>query len=457
MTASEHTSPRWDGLREVMGMSGPIILGTMSYTMMQFVDMLMVSRLGTDTLAAAGSAGVWSYTMGCLIYGTVGCVSTFVGQSFGRGNFEHCARYAWQGIYASFLAAILALALWPLSGALFGLMQHTPEVTRLELLFFRVRLTSYVSMAWVIALSSFFQAVNRPRIPMYSAILGNVVNIVFNFLLIYGLCGFPRWGIAGSAAATSIALAVQTVVLQAVFMSKPFHEQFKTRTVWRIDPMRIRELLRIGLPSGLTIFMDVANWGIFTSFVVGRFGSTQLAAHTAAMNFMHLCFMPVLGLSQGVTALVGQYVGARDIRKAKARTYTAMRIAIIYMFLMGLTFAIFGKQLVHMTFSKEVEVIALAHILLILSAVFQGFDSNNSVSIGGLRGAGDTRWMAVIFSIGAYGVFLPLSYTLGYVAGWGAVGAWIGATIYIIGLSGVLFRRFHGERWQHIRIFSEDR
>jgi MATE family multidrug resistance protein len=447
---------RWTGFREVMGISGPIILGSLSYTIMRFVDQMVVSRLGTEALAAMGSAGVWSYVMGCFVFGIVGCVSTFVSQCYGRGETEQCARYAWQGIYVSLLAGIFGLALLPLSGPLFQSMGHSPEVTRFEVTFFRIWLFGYASVAWMTATASFFQSVGRPGIPMYVAIVANVLNLFLNIVLVFGLLGFPRLGIAGSALATVIAQWFQAIALHVIFMSGPFHAKFGSRRTFMPDLLRIRELMRIGFFSGLTIFMDVANWAVFTSYVVGHFGDVSLASHNAAMGFMHLCFMPALGVNQGICAIVGQYIGRKDFTTAIARTYTAMKSTIVYMFCTGLVFGFFGKGLIRVFFSSDPGVIALGHTLLILSACFQGFDAINIVVLGALRGAGDTFGVAVIMFVFAYLVFLPLSMFLAFVVGWGAVGAWIGATVYIIGLSGVFYMRFRRGRWREIRIFSQE-
>jgi MATE family multidrug resistance protein len=454
MQQSNEKDTRWTGFREVMGMSGPIILGSLSYTIMRFVDQMVVSRLGTEALAAMGSAGVWSYVMGCFVFGIVGCVSTFVAQCYGRGETDPCARYTWQGIYISIAAGILALALWPLSGPLFHSMRHSPEVTRLELSFFRIWLAGYGAVAWMTALASFFQSVGRPGIPMYVAIVANLINFFLNIVLVFGLLGFPRLGVAGSALATVIAQWFQAICLHAIFISRPFDARFNSRRSYRLDLVRIRELFRIGIFAGITIFMDVINWAIFTSFVVGHFGDVSLAAHNAAMAFMHLCFMPALGVNQGICAIVGQYIGREDLTTAIARTYTAMKTTMVYMFCTGLVFALFGKGLIRVFFSREPDVVALGHTLLILAAFFQGFDAVSIVVLGALRGAGDTFWVAVILSLFAYLFFLPLSMCLAFVAGWGAVGAWIGATAYIIGLSGILYMRFRSGRWREIRIFS---
>ena len=446
---------RWAGVSEVMQMSGPIILGSLSFTLMQFVDQIMVSMLGTNALAACGSAGIWSYIMGCLLFGVVGCVSTFVSQSYGRGDLSECARYTWQGIYLSGAAGVLALGLYPLAPCLFNAMGHNPEITHAEILFFRVRLLGYFAMAWTTALSSFFQGIGRPAIPMFAGIAANAVNLLLNYLLIFGHFGFPAMGIAGSALATVLASMFQGGVMQYVFMSRPFDQRYHSRHALAFNFRRCYELSRIGLASGIAVFMDVCNWGIFTSFVVGHFGATSLAAHNAAMAFMQLSFMPALGVNAGIAALVGQYIGRKDCDTAVARTYTGIKLTIAYMGMAGLIFGVFGKELMHYFFSNDPEVLSLGQKLLVLAAIFQAFDAINIVTMGALRGAGDTWWMAMLVSVGSYCFFLPLSLLLAFSAGWGAVGAWMGATTYIILLSGVVLFRFRQGRWRTIKIFTE--
>jgi multidrug resistance protein, MATE family len=455
-SAEDIDEPRWAGIREVIGMSWPIILGSLSHTVLEFCDKWMVSTLGTEELAAAGSAGIWSFTLSTMLLGIVGCVSTFAGQSLGRGEKQHCARYAWQGIWLSFGAVFLILALWPLAGPFFGIMGHSEKVTTLELQYFRLRLPGYIAMAWGTALAAFFQAVDRPRIPMYTAILGTAVNLFLNYLLIFGNWGFPRLEIAGAALATVIAQFIQVLALHLVFISRPFNREFRTRSAWRWDPVRSRELVRIGIYSGLSMLMDVANWGIFTSFVVGSFGAIQLASHNIALSFMHVSFMPAVALNQGIAAIVSRWIGRGDIPRAKARTYTAIKLAASYMLFMGAFFALTGNRLIFLTFSQEPEVIRTGHKLLILAAVFQGFDAVNIICMGALRGAGDTRWIMWIMFISAYVFFLPLAVLIAVGLNGQVFGAWFSATLFITALSVFFFRRFQGEKWRSIRIFKAD-
>lgn len=453
-TLSLYEESRWTGIQEVMRMSGPIILGMLSFTIMEFFDKAMVSYVSTEALAAVGSSGIASFSMSTLYMGIISVVTTFAAQCYGRGEKHLCARYCWQGIYLSLSGLIFGIALWPLSGPLFRVMGHEPAVTALELIYFRIRLAGYVFIGINTATAGFFQAINHSRIPMYAAIFGNILNLILNYLLIFGKYGFPQLGIGGAALATVFSMAFQSFFLLFVFLNKRFDDTFNTRTSWRFDWNRIRELVRIGMPAALTMFLDVANWWLFVAFIVGRFGAVQLAANTVAISFMHVCFLPAVGLNHGIAAIVGQWLGRGDAPRAKSRTYTAIKIAIFYMVVMGTTFALFGDKIILFVFHTEKDVASLGHKILILAAFFQAFDASNIVCTGALRGAGDTRWMMFMTFIMSYFVFLPLAILFGIVLKGGALGAWVGSTLFIMILSAVLFYRFYTEAWRGINIFA---
>lgn len=444
-----------EAIREVFYMSWPIVLGSLSYTVMEFCDKWMVSKLGTVSLAAVGSAGIWSYTMSTLLLGIVGCTGTFVAQSYGKEIWKDCSRYTWQGIYLAFFSIILAGILFILSEPLFSWMKHSPEVTQQEITYFRIRLLGYFPMAMGSALASFFPSISKPRVPMYSAIIGNILNLILNYLLIFGKLGFPRMEIAGASYATIISQWTQTLILFFLFLKPGLHQKFGTRTYYHFDLRRMKELIRIGIPAGLSMFLDICNWSIFTSFIVGRFGDVSLASHNVAISFMHLCFMPAVAVSIGISAIVGQWLGRREVQIAKQRVYVALALCMGYMVTMGFILAVFGGKLIYHIFSKDPEVVRFGHRLLILAALFQAFDAINIICLGALRGAGDTRWVMWAMVINAYCLFLPLAIIMGFVLGWGAFGSWISATIYIAVLSMTLIYRFLSEKWTKIIIFSE--
>ena len=452
--------PRWEGVREISNLAVPIIIGMMSWTLMQFVDNIMVARVGKEALAAVGSAGIWSFLLAGMFIGTCSCVATFVAQSIGRGRPEESAHYTWHGVYFALFGGVAALALWPLAPHLFGIMGHSEEVTRLETVYFQIRLAGFIFLAWAAALTSFFQAIHRPMLPSLVAIGCNLLNAGLDYLLIFGYepLGIPRLEVVGAAWATVIATVANALILHAIFISGAFHREYATRA-WdsiRFQWRKLRELVRIGIPAGLAMTLDIAIWGIFISIIVGRFGDEVLAAQTAVITMMHVSFMPAVGLNHAITAIVGKYVGAKDIPRAKARAYTATRIAAVYMVGMGLVFAFLGGPMLEHLFDSGPEVVRIGRVLFILAALFQGFDAVNIVISGALRGAGDTRYMAIVMFIAAYAFFLPAAAVFAFTMNGGAIGAWIAATIYIIGLSGILLHRFASERWLGIEIFEAD-
>jgi len=445
-------------VREVMAMSGPIILSTLSYSLMGFVDRVMVGWVSEDALAAVMSADIASYSLSTLFMGIVGIVGTFAAQCYGRNEHTDCSRYCWQGLWLSLSGVLFALVLLPLSRPLFDSMLHTAAVTRLELVFFRIRLIGYLFVGAMAAFTGFFQAVNHPSIPMASAIIGNAANFILNYALIFGHFGLPAMGIAGSATATVLAMALQCVLLFGVFLSPRFHSRYATRTTWAFDPRRLRELVQVGVPAAMSMFLDVANWWIWISFIIGRFGTVQMAANTVALSFNQFCFMPVIGLHMGISAIVGQWIGRGDPDRARARTHTTLKIAATYMVCMGLVFAAFGGVLARAVFNPDnPDIVPLAARLLVLAALFQAFDAANITYMGAMRGAGDTRWMMWMTLIIAYGFGLPLSCFLGFKMGLETYGAWIGATVYVIALSAALISRFESGRWRRISIFTETR
>ncbi len=447
--------PRWAGAREVLVMAGPIVLSMISYTVMETMDQVMAAQLGTAELAAMGTAPVFTYLIAATMLGIVTCVSTFVSQSIGRGHPEHGASYTWQGVHFGVLAGVFSLAAWPLALPLFSAMGHTPQVAGLEAEYFQVRLLGFMPLVWIWAFMTFFMAIERPNVPMYIAIVGNLVNFVLNYMLIFGEWGAPQLGVAGAAWGTVASQWLQAGLFFWVFLSGKTNARFATRAAWPLHGKRLRELLRIGVPNGLFFLMDVMTWAVFIGVVVGGFGDVALAANGVAVAIMKLSFMPAVAVNQAIGPIVGNYLGQGDIARAKARTWTAVRLTIAYMGVLGIFMGLFGDRVTAFVFTDDPEVVGLAHRLLIVAAVFQAFDALNIVVTGALRGTGDTRWMTVTTFIAAYPVFLPLAFAISWGLNGGAVGAWIAAAVYILGLSLIMSWRFRAERWRSIHIFSE--
>lgn len=446
----------WDDLRELLALSFPIIVAMASHTLMGFVDTWILARYGPNELAAVGAADAVAFTLLAFIFGTGNCVSTFVSQSMGRGEPAECARYTWQGIYFGIAMQVLILPfiISPRPTAwLMGLFGHKPVLRDLEGVYLQIRMFHIVSSAGYAALTSFFQGIGRPRVPMVAALVANVFNAVLDYVLVFGLLGFPEMGIAGAALATTLSSFFQTGLLLALFFAPRMQERFNTRRVWRFDASRLKRLLRVGLPAGVSFGLDIASWAIFTNVLIGTLGRDVLAASNIARQIIGLSFMPAIGIHKGVTVLVARYVGRGDIRGAKRRTYVALAVTMAYMGFMGLCFVLFRGHMIRW-FRDDPAIVAAGRNILIFAAIFQVFDAVGIVCVGALRGAGDTRFPAVVAISLSWGLMVPLGYALTFTAKLGYVGAWAAAAIYIAVYGGVMFWRFTSEAWRKIDIFE---
>jgi len=439
-------------VREVVGMGAPIIASMSSSTFMMFVDFWMVSLLGKAQTAAMGPARITVFTVTAFLMGLARSTNTFAGQCFGRGERRECGPYTWQGLYVAAVAGALSLLLRPLVPVVFRLMGHPPELVALEVAYAGVTILMVGFVTANVTMASFFQAISRQRVPMFTSFVANAANIVLDYILIFGKLGFRAQGMRGAAVATVLATMLETTLLFSVFLRTPMAAEFGTR-LWRWDWRRTREFLRVGLPMGVSFMLDVASWTVFIGLVVSRFGEVQLAASNVTDQILHLSFMPAVGMGLATSALVAQCIGRSDVAGARRRAWMTLKLTAGYMFTMGLVFFVFRRGLIGL-FRPEPEVVAWGSRLLLLAALYQLLDAVGITMAGALRGAGDTRWPAAVGILYAWGLMLPLSYLLGHVLGYKVVGAWSAATLYVILYGVTMWRRFERGAWERITIFA---
>ncbi len=211
----------------MLKLAGPIVITTVSFTLLQFVDRIMVSRLGTAALAAVLPAGFTASIPAACVMGVFAGLGTFVSQCYGRGQKKECTSYFWQAVYMGMAFSLLILAIcWPLAPAIFRSFGHEPEVVELEVIYFRIMLFGNISVVFVWAGVQFFMGIHRPLLSMYAALIAQVVNLIMNYALIFGKFGFPAMGIAGSAWGTVIGITVGGGIRMATFLSGGFRTEY---------------------------------------------------------------------------------------------------------------------------------------------------------------------------------------------------------------------------------------
>jgi len=442
-------------LRYMLRLASPMIVTTVSFTVMQLVDRLMVSRLGTAALAAVLPAGFVSFIPGAFILGVFVSVATFASQSLGRAEKANCSSYCWQAIYMGLIYAGVVLAVgWPLGPAIFEALGHEPDVAALEVIYFRIMLYANMAVICVWASSEFFMGIHRPVINMYAALCAQATNVAANYVLIFGKFGFPAMGIAGAGWGTVAGIIVGSFVRMAVFLNGDVAREFKSRDTLRIDLAKMADLMKVGVPAGLELMLNVAIWGSILFWLVGGFGKAAQAATSAVLACTNVSIMPIVGIRIALTAAVGKSIGAGRIATAVKQTSTSMRIAIVYAAAVGLCFLIFREQLMRV-WSSDDKVIQTGAKILILAAIYQVFHAVRTIYSGVLRGAGDTVWLAMASAIGAVvilgaGGFLVVKLA----AGLGSAGPWMAGIASVAVMAAANYMRFRTNRWKQIDLFK---
>jgi len=439
----------------MLKLATPMVVTTISFTIMQFVDRFMVSRLGTEALAAILPAGVVSFVPGAFAIGAMTSLNTFVSQSLGRGDKISCSNYFWQVMYigVAYLAVVLAI-MWPAAPHIFKMMGQPPAVCVMEVIYLRIMLYAQIVAIINWASSQFFMGIHRPIITMYAALCGQVVNVIANYVLIFGKFGFPRLEIAGAGWGTFIGIAVMAGINLTVLLGGNINATFHSRRTFNIDFGKMYDLLKVGLPAGFDLMINVAFWGVVLFGLVGRFGTEALAATSAVLSYTNVSVMPIVGISTALTAAVGKTIGQGRKELAAKQTSICLRVALVYMGTIGICFLLFREPLMRF-WTSDAKVIEAGINILICAAIYQVFHAARIIYSGPLRGAGDTVWLAIVSSLGAViilgagGVLIVI-----FFPSLGPLGPWIAAAISIIAVGLANRWRFKSNKWMQIDLFK---
>jgi multidrug resistance protein, MATE family len=429
-----------------------MILSSSAITVMQIIDALVLSRHSSEAVAAIGPSGMAVILFQGFLFGTSGYAGTFVAHNHGRGDARGVRSSAWLGIYTSLAAGILALlTAWP-AAQLFRLAGHTPLVAGDEISYFWICMAGSFFPVVSSALAGWLSGIGRPVIVTAVTFISITVNAVLAWGLVLGEWGLPRLGITGAALATVIAQAIAAVLYVALFVRAG---GFADRESRRLDWGEFRRFLRLAMPLGLRISVELVAWTVFL-VVIGRLGTVELAASSIAFRINGTAFFPALGLGQAAGIMVGHARGAGADDDIVSISMQSLFVCEIWMLLMAVLFATASAPLVAVFAGAgpdSARIIATGALLMKFVAFYCLFDAANVMIGCVLSSAGDTRWLARTFIVCTAG-FLAALWALVSVRP-GLVEEWTLATAFVFVTAVIWWFRFQTGAWRKVKVLRD--
>lgn len=409
----------------------PIMLSQLGQVLVGVADSLMVGRLGAEHLAAASLANVIFYVIMVFGLGVSYAITPLVAAADGAQDQSRITAIFSNGLVVNtILGMILAFGVVLCTPVLYHLDQPA-EVVTLAIPYLRIITVSLIPYMVFQSFRQFAEGLGNTRQAMYITLSGNVVNILLNYLLIYGKWGFPELGLNGAGWATLVS-RIFMAILMGLFVYhasrfKPFRRAF---SFFHISGSMIRRILKVGVPAGLQFVFEVSAFG-FAAIMMGWLGTQTLAAHQIAINLASISYMMATGIASAATIRVGNQLGRRDMSNLRSAGNTSFVMVVLFMGFAALLF-IGLRNFFPTLYINDVKVIEIASQLLVVAAIFQISDGLQVVGMGALRGIEDVKVPTVIAVIAYWVVGLPVGYLLGFRYGLGATGIWYGL---LIGLS----------------------
>ena len=416
---------------DVFRLAWPLALGMANNALMQFVDRVFLSRESAASLEAVLPASVLSFLFVGFFQSIVVYSGTFVAQYFGAGNERGCRAGYRAGLLLAAVCGVLLFALVPPGYWVLDWVGHSSEVLTREKTYYAIVTAGGFTLCGTMAASGYFTGKGRTRLVFWVNLLGNALNVLLDYLLIFGfempvlnLC-LPAYGIAGAAWATVAAQAAQMVVLNVLALKETVAGEGESAaavphpgngpteglpdiTFWRL----VGRILRYGIPSGVQTMMNILSFLIFV-FLTGKVGDMAFAVSNAAFTVNYLLIAPIEGFAIGAGVLVGQRQGAGDSQGAFAIGNRSLVLAEAYVAVASALILIFRRPIL-MLFANDVameeqsDFLMLGSTLFVMMIVWQFCDAAEVVLSGALKGAGDTRFVMVWMLVMAFPFWMPI-------------------------------------------------
>ena len=429
----------------------PVMIGMLGHTFVQFVDNIMVGQLGTAELAAISLGNSFVFIGMSIGIGFSQAITPLIAEADGARKDRDISEIFEHSFLICIILGLVLFLLVFLNRNLLYSMNQPIEVVELASPYLFWVSFSLISIVTFQSFRQFADGLSFTRAAMYSTLVGNVINIILNFVLIFGFWIFPKLGVEGAAIGTLISrLCMLAFIVFYLKLHKKLSKYIKRFFPTKVEIERLKKILYLGLPSALHSFFEVAFF-ISAVWMSGFIGKNSQAANQIALNLSSMTYMVALGVGVAAMIRVGNQRGMMNFKKLREVAISTLLLIIIIDIFFCLVFLIFNDllPLLYLDTSDPSnlndvnEVISIASKLLIVAGVFQLFDGIQAVVLGALRGMQDVNKPAIIIFF-CYGILgFPISYFLGFHTSLAMVGIWIGLLSGLFFSSLFLFLRFN--------------
>ena len=443
------------GIREMLSIALPMVISHACYTIMTFTDRLFLSKLGSEQMNAAMGGGITAFMMMTFFFGIIGYSTALVAQYFGAEKKSRCSVVITQAMIISIIAYPIMIFAKPLGIFLFEFMKISPEQMVYQKIYFNILIYGVIFGILRPCFTGFFSGIGKTKIIMISSAVSMGLNIVVNYVLIFGKLGFPALGIRGAAYGTIIGSAAGIAVMLWKYLSKENRQEYGIMKSFHFDKKAMGELLRFGYPAGIELLLNLLAFNI----LIMIFHSHSLATATAVtivFNWDMVSFIPLLGIGISVTSLVGRYMGMRKPDIAHRCVMSGLKMALVYSFFIIILFVGFTEILVNIfkpANSSDIfnQAFPTAIFMLRMAAVYVLVDAMIIILIGALRGAGDSFW-AMALSVSMHWTLVPVLYFMLKLKDFSPQQGWVAVVMIFLVFSSFIYLRYHGGKWKLIKM-----
>jgi MATE family multidrug resistance protein len=423
----------------------------LGHTFVSFVDNIMVGQLGTAELAAVSLANSFMFIAMSIGIGFATAITPLIAEADAANNYKQAKATYKHGLFLCTTLGILLFLLVFFSKPLMYLMQQPEEVVALAIPYLDLVAFSLIPLIVFEAIKQFSDGMSMTKYPMYATLLANIINVILNYLLIFGKFGFPEMGMIGAAFGTLISRFIMVIYLWTLLRYKERSSKIvKNIKFFVLDFQMIKKIVNIGSLSAMQMLFEVA---IFTSaiWLSGLLGKNPQAANQIALNLSSMTFMVAIGLSTASMIRVGNQKGLQNYKELRRIAFSIFLLGVLLAVFFALLFFIFHKSLPNIyvdlkdtaNYQDNMEVISIASKLLLAAAFFQISDSIQVLVLGALRGLQDVKIPTILTFISYWVVGFPVSYYLGKEEMYGSFGIWMGLLAGLTTASILLFIRFN--------------